>query len=154
MDESEFKKTYEQIRELGCPYEKALLSRQCSCAMGRRFNLAEREGVFCTSWTARNDCEALLSLLREKSRFALGLANITGPIPHAKEIRLQLGGLGGLQQLVHPKAGLARVEDIHALVDLARTRFGNFDKLPFAAIVQSVSAFQGRRRRSPRKPRS
>ncbi len=153
MDEGEFKRTYDEIRELGCPYEKALLSRQCGCAMGQRFNLAEREGVFCTAWTARNACETLLALLREKSRFALGITTITGPLPHAKEIRIQLGGLGGLQRAVHPDTAPERVEDIHALLKAAQTCFGRLEELPFSDIMQAIAAYQGRRRRSPRKPR-
>ena len=151
MDEGEFKKTYEQIRALGCPYEKALLSRQCGCAMGRRFNLAEREGVFCTAWTARNNCGTLLGLLREKARFALRLTARTGPLPHAKEIRIQIGGLAGLRRVVQPDTPPSRVEDIHALVNAAQARFGSLEKLPFSDIMQAVSAYQGRRRRSPRK---
>ncbi len=154
MDEGEFKKTYDQIRELSCPYEKALLGRQCGCAMGRRFNLAEREGVFCTAWKARNDCETLLRLLREKARFTLGLTAITGPLPHAKEIRVQMGGLAGLQRVVQPDIQPTRVEDIHALVQVAQASFESLDKLPFSDIIQAVAAYQGRRRRSPRKPRS
>ncbi len=152
MDEGEFKKTYEQIRELGCPYEKALLSRQCGCAMGQRFNLAEREGVFCTAWTARNNCETLLGLLREKARFALGLTTITGPLPHAKEIRRQVGGLGGLQQLLHPNTAPERVADIHGLLNAVQAEFGSLEKLPFSNVMQAISAYQGRRPRSPRKP--
>ena len=154
MDEGEYKKTYDRIRELGCPYEKALLGRQCGCAMGRRFNLAEREGVFCTSWTARNNCEKLLRLLREKARFALGLTAITGPLPHAKEIRIQMGGLAGLQRAVQPDTPATRVEDIHALVRAAQACFNGLEELPFSDIMKAVASYQGRRRRSPRKPRS
>ena len=153
MDEGEFKKTYEQIRELSCPYEKALLSRQCGCAKGRRFNLAEREGVFCTAWNARTNCETLLGLLRDKARFTLGLTAITGPLPHAKEIKVQMGGLQGLLRVVHADTSPGRVEDIHALLRAAQERFGNLEKLPFLDIVQAISGYQGRRGRSPRKPK-
>ena len=153
MEEAEFRKTYNEIRELACPFEKALLSRQCNCSMARRFNLAEREGVSCTAWKARRDCNAFLALLRDRARFALGLTAVSGPLPHAKEIKLQMGSLTGLQQVLPTeKLPAPPLKDIHALVAAARQQFGSLDGLPFSAIMKAVSAYQGRRRRKPRKP--
>ncbi len=153
MEEAEFRKTYNEIRELACPFEKALLSRQCNCAMARRFNLAEREGISCTAWKARRDCDALLALLRDKARFALGLTAVSGQLPHAKEIKLQMGSLTSLQQVVpENKLPASRMKDIHALIATAREQFGSLERLPFSAIMKAVAAYQGRRRRKPREP--
>ncbi len=153
MEEAEFRKTYNEIRKLACPFEKALLSRQCNCAMARRFNLAEREGISCTAWKARRDCDAFLALLRDKARFALGLPAVSGPLPHAKEIKLQMGSLTGLQQVVQQNELPATwIKDIHALLAAAREQFGSLETLPFSAIMKAVSAYRGRRRRKPRKP--
>jgi hypothetical protein len=150
MEESEFRHTYNKIRELPCPFEKTLLSRQCDCRMARRFNLAEREGVSCTAWTAQRNCKTLLELLRQKARFTLGLTTVPGPLPHAKEVKVQTGGLTGVRRVVHPGQGPSRVEDIHALVTAARTAFGRLEELPFHEIVKAIAAHQGRRRSSRR----
>lgn len=153
MEEGEFRKTYNEIRELSCPFEKTLLSRQCGCARAERFNLAEREGVSCTAWTAQKNCMTLLGLLRDNARFALGLTAITGPLPHGNEVKVQTGGLLGLQQAVHPGLASPRVEDIHALVVAGQQKFGSLERLPFPDIVKAISAYQGRRRRASRRPR-
>lgn len=150
MEEGEFRDTYNRIRELPCPFEKTLLSRQCDCRRAQRFNLAEREGVSCTAWTAQRNCNTLLDLLRQNARFSLGLTTVSGPLPHAKEIRVQIGGLMGLRRVVHPNEGSSRVEDIGALVTAARTAFGRLQDLPFHEIVKTIAAYQGRRRSSRR----
>ena len=154
MEEGEFRKTYNEVRELACPYEKTLLSRQCSCTIARRFNLAEREGISCTAWTARRDCDAFLTLLRDKARFALGLKAVSGPLPHAKEIKVQMGGLLGLKRVLGEKGLQAPpAMDIHAAMSEAKRHFGNLESSPFSDIMIDVSTYQGRRR-SSRRPRA
>ena len=150
MEESEFRRTYNEIRELSCPFEKTLLSRQCGCTQADRFNLAEREGVSCTAWTAQKNCQTLLELLRQNARFALGLSAVPGPLPHAKEVKVQVGGLVGLQRAVDPDQLSPSVENIHGLVIAAQAAFGNLENLPFQDIVKTIAAYQGRRRPSHR----
>lgn len=152
MEEGEFRKTYNEIRELSCPFEKTLLSRRCGCTRAERFNLAEREGISCTAWTAQKNCMTLLGLLRDKARFALGLTAVPGPLPHGNEVKVQGGGLMGLQQAVHPELSSPRVEDIYDLVVAGQQKFGSLERLPFTDIVKTISAYQGRRRRTARRP--
>ena len=150
MEENEFRRTYDDVRDLPCVFEKAILNRRCGCGVVERFAIGEREGVRCTTWTGANNCATLLALLRSNGRFALGVAEIPGPLPHAQELKLQAGGLQGLKQVLQPGAD-ERVEDIHALVNAAREREGRLANLPFNRIVQGITAFQGRRRRRSRR---
>ncbi len=150
MEEDEFRKTYNEVRDLPCPFEKAILSRQCGCSLVSRFNLGEREGVVCTLWTAQQNCTHLRNLLRESARFTLHVAGPVGALPHAREMKVQAGGLRGVLEAVAPQA--ARVDDIHALVSAARDAYGSLDRLPFSDIVKAIAAYTGRRR-TPRQPR-
>jgi hypothetical protein len=144
VEEEEFRKTYEELRELPCAFEKAVLSRRCDCSKVERFNLGEREGVVCTAWTSQQNCVKLLGLLRENVRFALKARALPGPLPHARELKVQAGGLGGLQSLLTPSD--AAVRDVSDLVQALQTRFGSLDQVPFAAVVRSVAAFELPRR--------
>lgn len=149
-DEDQFRKTFEDVRELPCAFQKAILNRQCDCRLVERFNLGERECVRCTDFNAARNCDALLALFREKGRFALGERQIPGPLPHAKELRLQVGGLQGLQIALRPE-GLPTVRDIHGLASRAQAAYGSLQHLPFEAVAQGISRFSGRRRRSGRR---
>lgn len=169
MDESAFRHARDAMAARPCAFEKALLAGACACSMAARHNIAEREAVTCGSSAAREACAALRTLLRSKSAFALKLTQVEGPLPHAKEMKVQCGGLLGVQRSIDPAAtpaaavqaftsaeaglssaapqGLAAVADVHGLVRAAVEKFGGLANLPYSAIVQSVVAHQIRRRR-------
>jgi len=69
MDENEYRKIYNSVNQMRCPYEKALLSRKHNCECLVRFNIAEREAVGCTNQDSWQRCQRLLSLIREKAQF-------------------------------------------------------------------------------------
>jgi hypothetical protein len=129
-----------------CPFEKAILSVQCDCAMATRFSIAEQMGVECRSDIARNNCATLLVYLRERARFALKVTDTSAGLPFGKEMKVMLGGLIGLQRQMAPQEGVARVQNIHALVQQAQAAYGSLDALPYQEIVKSIAAFQGKRR--------
>ena len=100
--------------------------------------------VACSADAERAQCGELLDKLRQNSAFALKLTHITLPLPHGPEMRVQVGGLQGLQQEVN---GLSEVTDITALVSDAKEKFGSLDSLPFSKIVQSVVSCEVRKKR-------
>jgi hypothetical protein len=153
MEEREYREIYSAINERRCPYEKAINSRRCNCSQSRRFNLANREGVACKSAAGNLLCNELLNIMRRKARFSLHVTHATSPLPHAKEIKVQVGGLLGLQKLMDPQAGDAStVDDIYGLTNTALGRYTSLDELPFEEIVQSIVVFKGREKR-PHPPR-
>jgi hypothetical protein len=150
MDEEAFRSTYHAINGLRCVFEKSILSRRSHCAHCTRFHLADREGVACGSAPARLRCQDLLARLREKAIFALHITHIEGELPHAKEIRVQTGGLLGLQQVLTGDPGREQVEDINGLITAALLRYGDPDAFPYPDIMQSVVRFEGRPHRRHR----
>jgi hypothetical protein len=148
MEEQQFRDTYHLVNQRRCVFEKAINSRRCSCDRCQRFNLADREGVACKTASGNALCNELLNTMRSKSRFALHLTHADGPLPHTKEIKVQTGGLLGLQALLHPEqAAAVQVENIIKLLDTAIQRYGRLADLPFDLIVQAIVRFEGRSRR-------
>src|SRR5512140_2943969 len=160
MDESAFRQARDAMTPRPCAFEKAMLAGACACALAARRNIAEREAVSCASTSAHAECALLCALLRQKSAFALKLVRIDAPLPHAKEMKLQCGGLrGGQHALAQGAAELPSADapapegrelNVHGLVLAAQEKFGGLHNLPFARIIQSVVAYQGRRRRAER----
>jgi hypothetical protein len=148
MEEHEYREIYSAINERRCPYEKAINSRRCNCCQSKRFNLANREGVACKSAAGNLLCNELLNIMRRKARFSLHVTHATSPLPHAKEIRVQVGGLLGLQKLLDPQAAEATtVDDIYGVTNTAMARYPGLDDLPYEEIMQSIVAFRGREKR-------
>ena len=71
------------------------------------------------------------------------------PLPHAKEIKVQVGGLLGIQTLVFSeKENAEKVEDIDLILRTALEQYSDFSSLPFTEIVKSITTFKGRKKRS------
>ena len=146
MEENEYKSTYSEIANIRCEFEKALTNNKAKCSHSRHFWLADREGYACKSRESSAKCRELLGLLRENSRFILKLQQAGDKLPHNMEIRVQAGGLFGIQSLF-TTGQLDRIENIFALVEQAEIEFGSFEMMPFSQVVQSVSRYQGRKSR-------
>ncbi len=146
MEEKEYRSFYHAINQERCVFEKSILSRRSNCHHAHRFNLADREGVACQHPEAALQCRTTLSHMRDKALFALKLTRIDGPLPHAKEIKVQTGGLYGLQQILGNGDITQPIADITALIQTALDRYGAIDALPYEEIARGIVQFEGRTR--------
>jgi hypothetical protein len=144
VDEIAFMHALGSVNPKPCVFGKVILSRHCACSKVNKRYAAEREMVACSVDAEREQCNALLELLRQNSAFALKLTHVTPPLPHGPEMRVQCGGLQGLQQEV---VNTLEVVDISVLVNAARAKFGSLDNLPYSKIVQSVVSCEVRKKR-------
>lgn len=156
MEEDEYKSTYNELTSVRCVFEKALTHNQAKCRLSRHFWLADREGYACRDAAASDTCGKLLELLRSKSAFVLKRYNSDEPLPHNMELRVQVGGVSGLANLLAGESDVlsqaehkttAVVSDINGVVEQSLRQYGSLEALPYSKIIQSVEQFQGRRRR-------
>jgi hypothetical protein len=146
VEENEYKSTYSKIANIRCEFEKALTNNKAKCSYSRHFCLADREGYACKSREASDKCRELLEKLRENSRFILKMQKTSNKLPHNMEIRVQVGGLSGIQTLFIPDRQ-DKIENIFSLLEQAENAYGSLEKLPYDRIVQSISSYQGRKSR-------
>lgn len=148
MDETHYRKTYQQINHQRCVFEKAILTRQTACSQSHRFCLADREGVACNLEVAHKRCSALLKLLRLNANFALGIPKVDTALPHNKEIRIQHGGLLGIQQLcTKDKLPGQQINDIYSLTTSAIETFQSLEAIPFDEVVKFIVSLEIKKRR-------
>ena len=147
MDQDAFRKTYREVNDVYCAFEKSVLTNACGCAQAERFCIAEREGVHCRDAASQQRCLAWLELLREHARFALRTEEEKKLLPHGKAIRLQVGGMRGLLGVLSgndPETAI--VEDVDATLATAEARFGKLEAVPFSTIMRAVAAYKVRKR--------
>jgi hypothetical protein len=133
MDETAYRQILSATIPSICPFEKTILAHCAACSKAEKRNIAEREIVACNNAEALERCIALRDLLRQNFTFALGKLHIDGPLPHAQEMRVQCGGLRGLQFSLDAND---QVHDVAALVAMAQQKFGGLADLPYAQIVR------------------
>lgn len=142
MDEAAFRRTLSQAVTRPCPFERAILRSCAACQMAERIQIAERELLSCQHTDSHGRCGEFYERLRQSFAFALGKPKIAAPLPHGQEMRVQCGGLKGLQQII---SGDETVENIDQLLDQALKQWGAADEMPFSAIVHAAaSAYKGR----------
>jgi hypothetical protein len=148
MDQDAYRRTYREINERACAYEKSLLSHHCACSQAKKVCIAEREGVHCLSDEAQEQCLELLETLRRQARFTLKSNNEKEVLPHGKAMRLQVGGLRGLYLALSPgETEMPNcIDDVYALINQAREVFNGLENLPYQVLIQQVAAYQGRPR--------
>ena len=149
MDQDAFRETYRGVNERACIFERAVLTRQCDCSRAERFCIAEREGVACNSKEGHEHCAVFIAVLREKARFALRDTAAEGKdaLPYGKAMRVQVGGLRGLQTALRTKSSSAgSIDDVYDLIRKAIATYGKIDAVPFADIMPHIAAYRGRTR--------
>lgn len=151
MDERAYQDAYRATNPNACPFEKAIQICRCTCSEAKRVNIAERDAINCRDPQAQGDCTLLLDMLRHNAAFTLKLTHADAVIPHSKYVKVQCGGLLGLQTALQPDyAGEVRVDDIRGLVLAAQEKFGGLQELPYSEIVRGIAGFEFRRRSGPK----
>jgi hypothetical protein len=144
FNENAYHCTRKTLNPTPCAFEKAVLARCVSCILADKHLLAERETINCHDAKAQEICSRLRVALRANSTFALKItSDMNASLPHNKEMKVQCGGLKGLQKAV---AGNEAVTNVRTLVADALNRYGDIESLPYAIIVQGISNFNSRQR--------
>ncbi|RKT46760.1 hypothetical protein [Thiocapsa rosea] len=71
--------------------------------------------------------------------------------PFAAPFKIQSGGLIGLQRLLGESDADGRLSDIADLTIRASAHFGGADRIPYAAMVDDMTAFKLERRAGRRR---
>ncbi len=146
LDENAYREAYTTVNPLQCVFERAILCRCCGCEHSIRRNIAEREAAGCKDAPAHALCEALRNELRRASAFTLKLAHPDAPVPHTKELKLQCGGLLGVERATRPDAS-GPVANIIGVLSAAEKRYDGLANLPYQEIIHAVHHYEPRPRR-------
>ena len=165
MNEDEYRSIYEDVNKQRCVFEKATLLGFAGCEYSKKLLLAEREAMACSSKEAQPKCLSLLNTMRKNARFALQVTKASEPLPHSKELKVQAGGLFGLQQYLNQKDTAAieqlsedqfrfdnpsnqPIKNIQQTIAAAIKEFGEIKQFPYTEIVKAILHFERPSRRN------
>lgn len=142
MDEAAYRQIFSEVIERPCSFEKAVLSRCVTCNRSGRIQIAEREAVTCQAASSLSRCTSMHDNLRHSFSFALGKVHDEAPLPHAQEMRVQCGGLKGLQYVLN---GNADVENVDALMESVLQKWNDSTEIPYSEVVHAATlCYRGR----------
>lgn len=141
MDENAFREMLSGI-VAPCPFEKSILRGCAACAQSEKIQIAERELVKCQNTISHSRCLELYAELRRSFSFALATFRVDAPLPHAQEMRVQCGGLKGLQYALNGNTEIGNVDE---LLGNAMRQWGEIENIPYSNVVHAAaSVYKGR----------
>jgi hypothetical protein len=142
MDETAFRQKISEMIERPCTFEKAILAGCVECKCMERVQIAERESVTCMNQASLSRCTSLHVHLRHSFAFALKNVREDAALSHAQEMRVQCGGLLGLQNVLNDGT---EVDNVDALLDSILQQWGELSKIPYSEVVHAAAlCYKGR----------
>ncbi len=131
-----------------CAFSNTLVTGQFGCGMGEPVTRRGGPDVACTSDEAHQRCERLFQRMKQTALPAFGVEDDLLSMPHSVLVKIQFGGLLGLQRLSGDgTADPDTVKDIDRLVDQAVGKYGGLDAIPCPAFVEDMTSYKLKRRR-------
>lgn len=135
--------------DIKCVFSAPLITRHSGCALAREVTRRGGPEIACTDEAAQAACAQLFDHLKTAALPAFGVEDDLLSMPHSVLVKIQHGGLLGLQRLVQGgAAGDGRIDNIQQLVAAAHRQFGEMAAIPADTIVPDITAFKTRTRRS------
>jgi hypothetical protein len=129
-----------------CVFRKPVMGSGFSCPHASLCHTPMGCSVLCADLDAYDRCNDLLEVLTETGRFALSYTPGTDSYTHGKLMKVQHGGLIGLNRALRPEQPASPVQDIAALVELADAVERRDEELPLQEIINEMRHWQNRRR--------
>jgi hypothetical protein len=136
------------MEEHKCAFSNTLVTSQFGCEKGAQVTRRGGPDVVCASDEAHQQCEKLFQRMKQTALPAFGVEDDLLSMPHSVQMKIQFGGLLGLQRLQDKGADeSAVVKNIHGLVGQAIGKHGGLDAIPCQAFVEDMTSYKLKRRR-------
>jgi hypothetical protein len=133
-----------------CPFSATLVSGDFACRHAEAIIRRGGTEIACRSGSSHSNCLALHRAMKAVALADQGYEDDLTQIPHSLLVKIQYGGLLGLQRIMagdgEPEAP---VSDIDSLVRSAIARFGSTTDVPCDRFCEDMTAYRlpGRRSR-------
>ena len=135
------------MQDLICPFSATLARETFGCTHAERIIRRGGTEFCCRHQPAHACCEQLFEQFKQAALTAFGVEDDLTRMPHSVLVKIQFGGLLGLQRITlenPPDHG--RVEDIASLVAAAVARFENLQAIPCERLSGDMTTYTLSRR--------
>lgn len=132
--------------EFKCAFNSTLLGGQFGCARAKAVVRRGGPDMACTSEPAHARCERVFQRLKQVALPAFRVEDDLLSMPHSVLVKIQFGGLLGLQRLIEPAAG-AEVKDVDALLARTLEKYVDLANVDGSSLAADMTSYQLKRRR-------
>jgi len=124
-----------------CPFSKPIIGQWCRCPHARLADRCSGKMLCAEAATHLAGCHHLEQVLRDNTRFVLGLGKADVTLTHAQSMKVRCGGIEGMARVL----GLAAPPEVLQVIAAAQQAYGELENFPFQSIVSDVQAFSHRK---------
>lgn len=136
------------MTDLLCPFSATLIKQDFGCEYAQEIIRRGGAEIACELSQAHDSCRALHQNMKAAALVEMGVEDDLLTLPHSVLVKIQFGGLLGLQQAVEPGTeDVSRVVNITALVSAAIEHFVQLDNIPYEKTTQTIIDYKLSRRR-------
>lgn len=127
-----------------CPFQLPVINGTFGCTFAQPVTVRNAPQIHCRSKAALERCRQVYHRLKSVGLAAFGAEDDPATTPHSTYLKIQCGGLLGLQAGVAPGE---TISDIDALLEAATGGGARIDDLPYVKLTESMLTYKAPRRR-------
>ncbi len=127
-----------------CAFSGTLMGGGFGCDQAEQVIRRGGPDIACQSQTAHERCEELFQRMKAAALPAFGVEDDLLSMPHSVLVKIQFGGLLGLQHQEGDNAAV--VKNVHALVNQALQKHGDLNSIPYSSLVTEMTSYKLKRR--------
>ena len=133
------------MEEHKCPFQVPQIKQDFACALGVGVTRRDGAAIACQSNSASLRCCELHEHLKQAGLAAYGASDDLLRVPQSFYIKVQYGGLLGLQRLL----GDAQrdIADISSLVARLYEHYGTIENIPCEQVITDIASHKVRRKK-------
>ena len=133
--------------DLICPFSATLARETFGCNRAERIIRRGGTEFSCQAPASHARCLQLFGQLKDAALTAFDVEDDLTQMPHSVLVKIQFGGLLGLQRITQaPPSEAGRIEDIDTLVTAAVTRFETLQAIPCEQLAADMTGYSLSRR--------
>ena len=134
--------------DLLCPFTAPLVKKDFQCPQADEVIRRGGSEIACKNLASHSQCTKMHTQVKLSALAAMDLEDDLLTVPHNTLVKIQYGGLLGLQAMMSPeKANSSQVENIETLIAQAESTYGDLANVPLETIIEFIANFKTQRRR-------
>ena len=134
------------MKEHRCPFQVPQIKKDFACTLGVEVTRRDGAAVACQSGSASQHCCELYAHLKQVGLEAFGMKDDLAKVPQSLYIKVQYGGLLGLQRLLGDDER-QDIVDISSLLKQLHSRYGEIENIPCEQVKTDIESHKVRRKR-------
>ena len=133
------------MEEHRCPFQVPQIKKDLACSLGVEVTRRDGAAVACQSGSASRHCCELYARLKQVGLEASGMKDDLAKVPQSLYIKVQYGGLLGLQRLLGDTH--QDIVDISSLLTQLHEQYGGIENIPCEQVKADIESHKVRRKK-------